>query len=167
MAVDVLALAATGIEGSATGFGGGAALQWFAFPALSVRLGGGLRAGTIDSAAASILTVYGCAGLAVHFWRTTPRRPVGASLRSEYVLVDESLTHFGPVSPNPSARSRTLSGVDLVADASLRLGSEVQLLVGGGVEDLFAPTYVDVQGVRVATLPPLRGLAEAGLRLSF
>jgi hypothetical protein len=43
----------------------------------------------------------------------------------------------------------------------------VEAILGLGLEEVFVPTYVALQGARVATLPALRAGAEAGLRLRF
>jgi hypothetical protein len=169
-AIDVLALGATGIgadASNASGLGGAAALQWFFARPFALRLGAGLRGGDVASAQASMLTVLECGGVVFHPWRSSLAQRFGASIRAEYLLVEESATHF----PSGGAPSKTLgsvvSGLGVTAGASWRVAPEVELVGGAGMEEVFAPVYVEVQHVRLATIPPLRVLAEVGLRLDF
>jgi hypothetical protein len=60
-----------------------------------------------------------------------------------------------------------MSGLASAIDMDWLLVGNADVLLGAGVEDVFAPTYLDVQGTRVATLPPLRAFAELGARFRF
>ncbi len=57
--------------------------------------------------------------------------------------------------------------MDTFADVSLVLSSQIAAVMGFGLEDVWAPTYVDVRDAQVATLPRLRALVEAGFQLRF
>jgi hypothetical protein len=166
LAVDTLARA-VGIGGNASAVGGEAALQWFPLRSLSLRLGAGLQGGAIYPASANTLTVFACAGVVLHLWRASVAHPFGASLRAEGLLVDESLTYFGPAQPSPTTVANRFPGLGLVADVSWRFAPDVELVAGGGMEDVFVSGYVDIGPVQKATLSPLNAVAEAGLRLDL
>jgi hypothetical protein len=163
-ALDVLGMGeiADGADWSA---GGGAAAQWFPIRNLSVRLAGGVRAGSIDAAHATTLTLFASGGMAFHPWRTSLAHPFGASFRAEFLFVDESVTHSGKLlrlgSPGPG-----LPGLALGADGSWRFASNVELVVGIGIEDLFHPTHVEVRGALLATIA-FSAVGETGLRIDF
>jgi hypothetical protein len=165
--VDVVAVGAIGIAGSGAGAGGGVAVRWFVAPSLSVRLGASETTGSLDAAAASMFMVATVAGVAFHPLRATPRRRLGLSLRADYLLLFQSVTHFDFDDPKPVTRDRFLSGIDAFADTSWLLSTDVALLAGVGLEDVFSPTYIDVRDARVATLPALRGAAEVGFCIRF
>jgi hypothetical protein len=141
-------------------------VHWFVQRQFSMRVGGAIRGGTVGAAEASTLTAFVSAGAAFHAWRATTDRPFGGSVRLDYLLLDQAMTHFVPGGSSQS-QARWLSGLDVLVDGSWRFVPDVEAILGVGLEDVFAPTYVTLQGARVATLPELRALAEAGLRLRF
>jgi len=162
VAIDLLALGSIGISGSSESAGGGAAGNWFLFRALALRLAAGVRAGAVGSArGVGTLAFLGAAGVAWHPWRSTSSQPLGLSIRVDYLLEGLSATGFA------ERDFRWVSGVDAVVEAGLRLTTDVDVLVGFGVDGVFAITHVDLLGSRVATLPTLSALAETGLRLRF
>jgi hypothetical protein len=112
-------------------------------------------------------TLVASAGIAVHPWQPTRSEPFAASVRVDYLLVRESVTHFDSDDPSPVTQARWISGVDTFIDASWFLSSQIAVVAGVGLEDVWSPTYVNVRDVRVATLPPLRAVAEAGFQLRF
>jgi hypothetical protein len=165
--LDVLGLASTWPGASAEGLGAAAAVQWFAFPAVSLRLAVGALSGSIPVAGATTLYFPGEAGVALHPFRTRPGRPLGLAFRVDYVLLRQSITRFETGGSN-TAYERWLSGAAATVEGDWLFSPEVELVVGVGAADLFAsPTYVNVQGVRVATIPEFRVLPEAGFRLRF
>ncbi len=171
LSIDVLAVGAVAVGGNdANGSGGGAAaIQWFPIRNLALRLGGGLRGGSSEKAKANTLTVLGAAGLAFHPWRTSPIHPFGASLRADFLFSDESLTYFatGPKANEAQVQHRRHPGLELGVDGAWRFASDIELVVGLGVEDVFTTTYVAIDHDTVATLSPVSAFAEAGLRLDF
>jgi hypothetical protein len=160
LAIDVLGLGEIGGAGDDWSAGGAAAAQWFPIRTLSLRLGGGGRAGNIDPARASTLTLFATGGMAFHPWRTSLARPFGASFRAEFLFVDESVTHSG------QTLALRRPGLALGADGSWRFASNVEVVAGIGIEDLFPTAYVEVRGMRLATLP-WSAIGETGLRIDF
>jgi hypothetical protein len=172
--LDLIAVGAVGIAGSRTpgsgssaGAGGGAAVRWFVTPSVSLGLGASETTGSLDAAAASMFMVATVGGVAFHPLRATRVRRLGLSLRADYLLLFQSVTHFDFDDPKPVTRHRFLSGIDAFVDTSWLLSADVALLAGVGLEDVFAPTYIDVRDARVATLPALRGAAEVGFCIRF
>jgi hypothetical protein len=164
---DVLGLASTGLGDSAEGLGAAAAVQWFALPAVSLRLGAGALTGSIARAQATTLYFPCEAGVALHPVRARRGRPFGVAIRLDYVLMRQSISRL-ETQPSPvSSYSRWLSGAAVTLEGDWLFAPNVELVVGVGVADLFAPTYVNVQGVRVATIPEFRVLPDAGFRLRF
>jgi hypothetical protein len=85
------------------------------------------------------------------------------SVRCDYLLAYQSVTpDFDP----RLARGRWMSGIAGAMELDWLLTENADVLLGVGVEDVFAPTYLDVQSTRV-TLPPVRAFAEAGARIRF
>jgi hypothetical protein len=166
LVVDVVGLGTVGFGGSAEGLGAAAAVQWFAVPYLSVRLGAGALGGTISQAEATTLYLLGTAGIAVHPFRARAGRPFGLSLRADYVGMRQSISSFAGEA-GPTSFERWLSGADVVVEGDWLFASDVELVLGLGIADVFAPTYVNVQGGWSGSIPPVRGLAEAGFRLRF
>jgi hypothetical protein len=166
-ALDLVASAADDIGGDAEEVGGSAALEWLPRRWLSVRLGGGLRGGPLDRVQATTLTAWALAGAGVRVVPWRARIPAAFSLRADFLFVYEMLAHFANGSPTPDDRSRALPGADLMADASWGLTPDVELILGGGIEDVFGSTAVTVIHGATATLSPWRGALEAGLRLRF
>jgi hypothetical protein len=168
LAIDALAIGSVATAGNSNvGTGGGIAIQWFPYRHLSLRVGGGLRAGTIDAAEANTLTTLVSAGAAFHPWRTSVTHPFGASLRAEFLFLDESVTHFGQSPEVTEVKYRRFPGLDVAANVSWRFAPDVEIVAGGGIEELFGTAYLDIHGGHVATLTPLAVTAETGLRLDF
>jgi hypothetical protein len=162
-AIDVLGTA-TGIGGDAGSIGGGAAIHWFLYRPFSLRLGGGIRGGSVPAAEATTLTTSTSVGVVFHAWRAMSDRAFGGSLRVDCLLLEQAMTHFVPGGPKQS-RDELRPGLEVFVDGSWRFAPDVEAILGVGLEDVFAPTYVNLQGARAATLPALRASAEAGLRL--
>jgi hypothetical protein len=173
--VDVVGLGTLGVGSDVTckgscrvtaeGLGALAAAQWFPASVASLRLGVGALGGTVPEAGTS-LYLLGTAGVALHPVRARVGRPFGLALRVDYVGMRQSISSFS-ASTSPSGYDRWLSGVDGVVEGDWLFATDVEVVLGLGLADVFAPTYVDVQGTRVATIPPLRGLGEVGFRLRF
>jgi hypothetical protein len=165
-AVDLFGVGATDLGGQVQSAGGGAALETFVFSVLSVRIGGAVRAGELGSASAGTLLLLASAGLALHPWRR-PSHVFGAALRVDYVMMNQSVTHFSATGADRSTRARLLSGFDALVETEWRLGERTDLLAGAGIEEMLATTYVDLNGHRMATVPGTNFVGEAGLRLRF
>jgi hypothetical protein len=165
--LDVFGLGAAGLGADVQTAGGGAAFEALVLPALSLRVGGAVRAGSLGDARAYTLTLLASAGVALRPWGGTPSRAFGAALRADYVVMSQSVTHYAANGSDVSTRERPLSGIDVLIETEWRLAPQVDFLAGLGVEEMLAKTYVDLDGARVATLPALSAIAEAGLRFRF
>ena len=126
-----------------------------------------MRAGELDVAEAHVTNLVTSAGVVLLAVRPTRSLPFAASVRADYLLEHESATHFDSDDPSPVTRGRWVSGMDAFADVSLLLSSQIAAVMGFGLEDVWAPTYVYVRNEPVATLPRLRALVEAGFQLRF
>lgn len=157
-----MVLGSVGIGGkNAQTVGGGVAGHWFVLSAVSVRLAGGVRAGTGNRAGVSTLTYLGAAGVAWHPWRPTSSLPLGASLRVDY-LVERPKAAYGSQTYgnlNPHA-------IDAIVEAGWQLSGDADVVLGLGIEDVFITTHITLQG-EVATIPPVSAVANAGVRLRF
>jgi hypothetical protein len=163
--LDLLALAATGIGGSADSVGGAAAIDWFPLQGISFRLGVGARAGSFgasDTESATTLLLVVSAGAAAHPWRAVRTRPFGLSLRADFLAARQQ----GSLS-SETQDSGLLAGCDVAADGEWLFANHVEAVLGLGVEDLFRRTDVYLHGNFVATIPPIRALAEGGVRIRF
>ena len=144
-------------------------MHWFVLPGLSVRLGANARVGSLDRAAATLSLIESSAGIAVHPWPVTRSRSFGVSMRADYVLSRQSATHFDSddYGHGPVTDARWLSGLDVLVEGNWLFTSDIGVFAEIGVEDFFAPTYVYFRNDPVLTLPPVRALADLGLRLRF
>lgn len=166
-AMGFFGLGAAGLGSNMLTAGGGAAFETFPTPRLGLRIAGAVRGGDVQGAPARTLTLLATAGLEIVPWPTSSRRIVAPSLRADYVLMNQTVTHSSPSGTDLSTMERPLSGVDAVVGAEWRLGESADLLTGVGLEETFATTYVDLNGKHMATLPPLNTFAEGGVRLRF
>jgi hypothetical protein len=167
-ALDLFAVGAWGVAGDGVnGGGGGVAGAWFPLPSMSLRLSGGVRAGSSGLVQTSTLSVPMTIGVGWHPVRTTMSHPFGISLRADYVLFYESLQYsrLG----GGGMMDRWLSGVAATVDALWLFSLDVEAFAGPGLEYAFGTTIVDAQVPRPAqtTLPPLRAVAELGVRVRF
>jgi hypothetical protein len=165
--VDLVASGATWISGSADTLGVGGSVQWFPLRSLALRIGASERSGRLNVAEATIFNFLGAAGVSLHPWAASPSRPIDASIRLDYLFLRQSATHFDADDPSPVTHARWLSGVDGYVDVAWLLSTDVAALAGVGVEDVLAPTYVNVRDRQVATIPSFRLVAELGVRLRF
>jgi hypothetical protein len=155
------------VGGDAEGFGGALAGEWIALPWLALRVSGAVRAGSIDAAHSNTLAAYGGAGVV---WRpivATLARRFGFELRADYLLLYQSATRFATNSGSAETQSGGFSAIDGVAGASWLLAESVEALAGVGTEEVFGTRYIKVGDTRVAELPPLRLVIEAGIRARF
>ena len=161
-ALDLIALGGVGIADSAQGVAGGSAAgQWFVLPTLSLRLGGGVRAGTLGSET-STLTILGTAGVVWHVRPATTARPIGISLRADYLLEQTSVARLSVNHP-----FRPVSGADALIESGLLFAADAQVVLGFGIESLFGRTSIFAQGSPIATLPSWSIVGELGVRLRF
>ncbi len=163
----VLDLLALGASGSGGGGGGGGGLEWFFAPRVALRIGGGARVGNVDAAQASSVTYFGSAGAVFQPWYATASRPFEVSIRADYIVLHQALTHFDSDDPGPRTQERWLSGVALMLDGDWLFSSDVGAVVGFGLENAFGATDVYDKGALVVTIPSLRLAGGGGLRARF
>jgi hypothetical protein len=162
--LDLLVIDASGDAG---GLGGAGAVGWVPVPALALRLSGGGRSSTLDAAQSTGLTLFAAAGAVLRPWRATRAQPFELSVRVDYVLSHLSLTHFDNDEPRPITQARWLSGAAVVVDAGWLFATVVEAVVGVGFQNDFGSTEVEDKGAQVATIPSLRLVGEAGVRVRF
>jgi hypothetical protein len=168
LAFDLMALVATGFDDIGDTFGGGLAAHWFPEPHVSLRLGVSLRGGNFEPANGIMLNFAGAAGVAWHPWRAVRHRPFGMSVRLDYLVGGQSLTHYstgGPSDPQVTW-SRSLAAVDGFVDGTFRFAPGADFVLGLGIEYALGATYIDHGGGQVE-LPVLQAVAESGLRVEF
>src|SRR5579859_2256456 len=136
-AMDFFGVGAAGLGSSVQTAGGGAAFEMFLMPWLAVRIGGAVRVGDI-AATTRTLTLLGAAGVELHPWPAANSRVLSASLRVDYVLMQQTVTHDSAGSAELSTRSRRLSGLDALVEAQWRLGANFDVLTGVGLEEMLA-----------------------------
>ena len=166
-ALDFFGLATTGLGSNVQTEGGALAFQAFLTPGFALRIGGAMRGGDLEGWHARTLILLASAGIGLHPWPHSESRVFGASLRADYVLMNQTVTHYSSTGTDLSTMARPLSGLDAVVDVEWRLGANVDVVVGIGLEEMLARTNVDLNGTRMATIPPLSAFAEGGLRLRF
>jgi hypothetical protein len=166
-ALDLFAIGSWPVTGEGGDGGGGVAGSWFPVPSASLRLSGGVRAGSSGLVQTSTLSVPMTVGVGWHAVRTTLSRPFGIALRADYVLLYESLQYMRL--GGGGMRDRWLSGVGAAADALWLFSPDVEAFMGPALEYAFGSTIVDAQVPhRVqTTLPPLRAIIEVGVRVRF
>jgi hypothetical protein len=165
VAVDMNAIASAGLGGDAEGFGGSLGLRWYAVRPLALRLGAGIRAGTVPSAQASSLAVEGAAGLALRFFTTRGDRPFELGARADFLVIRHELTRTS--SATTTRLSRWLSGADFVLEGVWSFTPGVAVVVAPGVEAAFGDTQVFAGKARLATIPVWRAVGEVGIRMTF
>lgn len=161
--LDALGHASAGIAGSAGGIGGALAVR-VRLGSIALRVGGAARAGDVDEANASSATLRGDAGLAYSTVLVDPHLLVGA--RSSLVVLRHTLRR-AEADGATSSGSHTLGGVELVAEVSYAFSPWFALTAGAGTEVAFGVTRVRVGTARVAEIPPVRLIGEAGARFAF
>jgi homeobox protein ESX1 len=164
--IDASAVTSVGFGGNAAGIGGSLALRWRVVGDFALRLGADFRTGTVDAAAATSRSYAGSLGLA---WRhdLAALRGFAFGARVDVLAMREQLTHFDFDDPAPVAEARWLPGADFLAEFGWRLTQSVGVFVAFGGEVAFGRTDVFLAGVQVTTVPPWRGVGEAGLQARF
>jgi hypothetical protein len=161
--VEAAAIAALGIPGPGGGIGGAVAVRRRLSPHWAARAGGRAWVGEVATAQASSRTLAGGLGLAGLL--TPPAARLGLEVRLDLLIIDESLAHFSQDDPAPVRRGRVLPGGDLLAELALRLSGGASLTLAAGAITQAGTTEIFVHGARVAALPAVRVIAEAGLRV--
>jgi len=148
------------LGGGATAAGGSGGLRWWPFTSVGFRVAVGARAGAIPEADATTTTLFTGAGPAFRIRLSS----LELGVRADLVLLRHSVVRDRTVE---RARARWLGAASLVLEGGWALGPHAGLVAGVGTELAFGKTDVDVGGVTVADIPPVRGIAELGARIRF
>ena len=157
-----LGLAATiGIGGTAGGVGGGLALRRELGAVVSVRVAAAITRGSVSDAEGSLTVVRPRAGLGLTLLRT---RSVIAGARVE---IGPWLHVVDRAGGGRTSGSRWLGGVESVAEVAWTVAPRLALTFDLGLDVAFGTTRVIVGGEERASIPLLRGVGDAGVRLLF
>jgi hypothetical protein len=167
LALHLTGIGSTGIGGSAGGVGAALAGELFVVTGLSVRVGAGARDGEVPGLRGTDLAVMVSGGIGLWPLPPAPNRLVAVALRIDGLALHHDLSHEVEAGGATSRQGRWLPGLDVIAELSWSFSRTVAAVTGAGVEVAFGNTDVVVDDAQVATLPPLRGVAEVGLRVSF
>jgi hypothetical protein len=165
----------TGIDGTAAGTGGALDAEFFFGPAPSLRVGFAARTGDVPGLAGSDTTMAVRAGFAL--WPLAPSAgaPVSVGVQVDALALHHDLSHRSNKG-EVTRLARWLPGMDVLVELGLRVERTVYLVAAVGGEIAFGATDVRVNtqlngeivdSQIVATIPPLRGVAELGLRFLF
>ena len=177
MGIGVAAVGALGIGGPAGGLGAGADGVLFVQGNLSLRVGIGLRGGPLTELPGTDFVGSLAAGL--EWWPVLQSNTQvwGLGIRADALALGHQVRAPG-VGGQTETQSRFLPGGDLLAQASFRLGSSLDLLLGFGSEVVLGNTDIrkGASGVTVApippvrtvaTIPPVRMVGQIGFRVGF
>jgi hypothetical protein len=130
---------------------------------LWLRLGVGGRIGEVAAAQADASTIRLGGGLAMRVFESAGARPFELGARADLVALHHALAR----TDDSSSGSRWLPGADTLLEGAWWIAPDIGFVAATGVEVAFGSTSVLVDGTRVATIPPVRLLLEAGLRARF
>ncbi len=129
---------------------------------------------------AAILAVSAAVGLS--FWprRPSPERRIAFGLRVDALAIYHDVCDHRPeASPPDQCKSKTLPGMDALAEVGISLTQTLQIVASAGLEAVLlnVPLQAEPEGGMTGTatsttqslgnIPPLRAVGEAGIRLSF
>jgi hypothetical protein len=165
-AVRLVALGSTGLGGTAGGYGGSIAGEFFVTQAIAARLGFAGRQGAVPALNGHDLASY--AALGVSFWprRSSPDRRLAVGIRVDALVLNHSVTYVNDKAANRQL-SKWLPGIDALAEIALSVSSAVDVVTSLGIEAALGSSEIDIDAVPVDTIPALRGVGEVGIRISF
>jgi hypothetical protein len=164
--IDAVGLVASGISGFGGGGGGALAARLPLRGSFRVRLALGARAGEIAPAQAASRAYFLGAGLAWQPWLDA-ERSLAVGARLDVLALGEELAHLSADDPEPDRRFRVLPGLSLALEGTWRFARTAAFVGAFGSELALGETNVYVKGRQVATVVPLRGIGELGLRVTF
>jgi hypothetical protein len=165
-AVDAAALAALGVDGYGGGAGGRLGAAWLPSPRIAIRVDGSFRSGEVAPAKATSIVVTVGPGISWDAIASTPEQPLGAGIRWNALAIMHQHSHLSD-EPEPIRKNRWLLGTSATLEGSLRLSEGAHALLSGGAEFAFGQTDVFLAGKSVATIPPVRLVADIGIRVRF
>jgi len=166
LALEAAALAVTAPGGYGGGLGGVFAVRVPLAGAFAVRGAMSVRGGEVAPAQATSRVIVGGAGVAWQPWLDARRRwALGA--RFDALVIHHDLGHLSEDDPEIAHLSRFLPGFDVAIEGGYRFADRAAFVGAAGTEVALGTTDVVVREHQVASLPPVRVLAELGLRVSF
>jgi hypothetical protein len=157
---------ATGIGGYGGGIGGIFGVRLALWGPFTIRAALGARSGDIGPARATSRIVFGGAGIAWQAWLDASHR-WSAGVRLDALVIGHDVVHFDPDDVEPVGRFRLLPGGSVAVEGAWRFASQTAIVAAFGAEVAFGRTDVFTHGLEVASIAPLRALAETGVRVSF
>lgn len=166
MGVDAAALAVTGLGGYGGGVGAVLGFRVSLAGPLAGRAALGARVGEIGPAQATSRVLSGGLGAA---WQVSldARGQWGIGARADALVLHHEVSHFSADDLSANARSRFVPAFDAALEGTFRFAESAAVVTAAGTEVALGQTKVVVKGREVASLPPARLFAEAGLRLLF
>lgn len=163
--LEVAATASSGLGGTAAGVGALAALRLAWSGPLWTRFFVAGRAGSIPVAQANTRSLQLGSGLALS--GSPGAMPIELGARLDLFASYFDATHLSEDDVEPDRKSRWLPGADLVLEGGVRVAPSAGLFVGAGLEAVTGRTDIYTHGQRVAVVPVLRIVGEAGFRARF
>jgi hypothetical protein len=162
LGIDVGGFGMAGIGGEAPGLGPVVRARFVLNRALSLHGGVALGFGTLRDAGADMTTTRIGLGGRWRFARLANGN-VGLDAGLEGLAVHHVVRRAAP----EASRERWLSGGHLDVGAGFALSPALELYTTIGMDVVAGATPITLSGERVAEIPPVRGMLEAGARLFF
>jgi len=166
-AVDVVAAGAMGVDGPAGGWGGSLSGRWYFATPWAARLGASARGGQVTEAQSTSLLIHAAAGVAWVPFPATRTTAFEWGARVDVLLMREQLTHFDSDDVVPVTSMRWLPGADAAVEGSWLFSPNAGFLGSFGAEFAFGRTDVTMHLEKVASIPPVRLVLQAGVRATF
>jgi hypothetical protein len=97
-------------------------------------------------------------------YRIAIGRTLELGARTDLLLLQHAAARNRPVE---TTHARWIGAADLVLEAGWSLGPHAGICAGVGAELAFGTTTLNVGGMPVADIPPVRGVGELGARFRF
>jgi hypothetical protein len=156
-------------QGVAGGLGGALEAAVPADETFALRFSAGVRGGALSSVSATGLTTTVGAGGAWSPWAGQADRRLDLALRADALLIVQAVRHTRS-SGESDWKASPLPGADALVEAGWRLGGDLHAVVAVGLEAAFGTVAVSVvtsSQTQTATIPAVRAVGQAGLRLYF
>ncbi|HEY8076476.1 MAG TPA: hypothetical protein VIF62_20265 [Labilithrix sp.] len=150
----------------ATGFGATLGGRWDFAARFSLRAAAAVHAGKLDAADATSLFLTVGGGAVAKPLLASRARPLEVAIRADLLVQRMELDHTQSTGGTVSG-ARWSPAADLVVDGMWLFAGNLGLFAAAGAEAAFGETTVFVAGQPVATVAPLRLVAEAGVRVLF
>jgi len=166
LALEASALAVAAPVGYGGGLGGVFAVRVPLGGAFALRGAMSVRGGEVAPAQATSRVLVGGAGVAWQPWLDARRR-WALGVRFDALVLHHDLGHLSVDDPEVAHLSRFLPGFDAALEGGYRFADRAAFVAAAGTEVALGTTDVIVREHKVASLEPIRVLAELGLRVSF